>query len=86
MLIRFTQHTRLKECKHFTQSAGLVAVHPIADALCDEYPFFSWLLRAISFQEFGYDPDGVFLPPPDSLGFAVGDSCETITASQVAFE
>lgn len=45
---------------HFTQSAGLVAVHPIADQMCDEYPFFSWLLRALAFQKFGYDPDNVF--------------------------
>jgi hypothetical protein len=35
--------------RHFTQSAGLVAIHPIADQLADEYPFFSWYLRAISF-------------------------------------
>jgi hypothetical protein len=46
--------------KHFTQSAGLVAIHPIADQLADEYPFFSWYLRALSFIKFKYDPDGVF--------------------------
>jgi hypothetical protein len=34
-----------KESGHFTQSAGLVAAHPIADALVDEFPFFAWLLR-----------------------------------------
>lgn len=49
-----------KEGKHFTQSAGLVAIHPIADQMCDEYPFFSWYLRAKAFQMFKYDPDGVF--------------------------
>lgn len=26
---------------HFTQSAGLVAIHPIADALADEYFYFA---------------------------------------------
>ncbi|HFL3236631.1 TPA: hypothetical protein ACG3KH_004064 [Clostridioides difficile] len=46
--------------RHFTQSAGLVAIHPIADQLADEYPFFSWYLRALSFEQFNYDPDGVF--------------------------
>jgi len=49
-----------KDGLHFTQSAGLVAVHPIADQMCDEFPAFSWLLRAMSFQKFGYDPDKVF--------------------------
>jgi len=49
-----------KHGNHFTQSAGLVAIHPVADALCDEYPFFSWLLRATSFFLFRYDPDEVF--------------------------
>lgn len=50
----------VKSGDHFTFSAGLVAVHPIADALCDEYPFFTWYLRALSFQKFNYDPDSVF--------------------------
>jgi len=46
--------------KHFTQSAGVVASHPVADALGDEYPFFAWLLRYEAFKRFGYDPDRVF--------------------------
>jgi len=50
----------VKEGKHFTHSAGLVAIHPIADQMCDEYPFMAWLLRAESYNRFGYDPDGVF--------------------------
>lgn len=32
--------------RYFTHSAGLVAVHPIADALADEVPYFAWLLKA----------------------------------------
>ena len=52
----------VKNGLHFTQSAGLIATHPIADQMCDEYPFFSWYLRAIAFQKFGYDPDEVFSP------------------------
>lgn len=50
----------VKDGLHFTQSAGLVATHPIVDQMCDEYPFFSWYLRAIAFKKFGYDPDRVF--------------------------
>lgn len=61
---------------HFTQSAGLVAAHPIADAIVDEFPFFAWLLRAIAFQRFGYDPDHVFGGSTNELGFAPGYSCD----------
>lgn len=45
---------------YFTDTAGLVAVHPVADALADELPYFAWLLRAEAFARFGFDPDGVF--------------------------
>jgi hypothetical protein len=56
--------------RHCTQSAGLVAVHPIADQACDEYPAFAWLLRAMAFQKFSYDPDEVFSSNPhDPFGF-----------------
>jgi hypothetical protein len=64
--------------KHFTQSAGVVATHPVADALSDEYPFFAWLLRFEAFQRFGYDPDGVFSSRQDDLGFAEGHKCEAV--------
>jgi hypothetical protein len=70
---------------HFTQSAGLVAVHPIADGICDEYPFFSWLLRAEAFRRFGYDPDGVFAEsPPDQLGFVANHMSEIICSGEVS--
>jgi hypothetical protein len=62
--------------KHFTQSAGVVASHPVADALGDEYPFFAWLLRYEAFKRFGYDPDGVFSSQQDGLGFAEGHQSE----------
>jgi hypothetical protein len=45
---------------YFTDSAGLVAIHPIADALADETAFFAWLLRYEAFLRFGFDPDNVF--------------------------
>ena len=60
----------VKDGKHFTQSAGLVAIHPIADQMCDEFPAFSWLLRALAYKRFGYDPDTVFSSKPhDKYGF-----------------
>jgi hypothetical protein len=65
-----------KDCRHFTQSAGLIATHPIADAMCDEFPFFAWLVRAESYKRFGYDPDGVFSSNQNEFGFAPGRSCE----------
>ena len=68
-----------KSGQHFTQSAGVVAVHPIADGMCDEYPFFAWLLRAEAFRRFGYDPDGVFSDLSlDQFGFVSGRQTETI--------
>jgi hypothetical protein len=63
---------------HFTQSAGLIATHPIADAICDEFPAFAWRLRAESFKLFGYDPDGVFSNRRDELGFATGHRCTVV--------
>ena len=49
----------VKDGEHFTQSAGLVAIHPIAEALAEEYFYFSWLLRYESYVRFSYDPDEV---------------------------
>jgi len=56
----------------------LIATHPVADALCDEFPFFAWLLRAESFRRFGYDPDGVFSSQQDEFGFVEGHHCEMV--------
>ncbi len=75
-----------KECRHFTQSAGLIATHPVADAMSDEFPFFAWLLRAESFHRFGYDPDGVFSSSQNEMGFAEGHGCEVITANGAPFQ
>ena len=52
----------------------------MADALCDEFPFFSWFLRALSFKRFGYDPDGVFSPPQTENGFAEGCKRDVLAA------
>jgi hypothetical protein len=67
-----------KSGNHFTQSAGLIAVHPLADAMVEEFPFFAWLLRARSFLKFGYDPDGVFSTNRDVYGFSAGKCCRII--------
>jgi hypothetical protein len=69
--------------RHFTQSAGVITAHPIADAMCDEFPFFAWLLRAESFRRFGYDPDGVFSESQDELGFARGFASEVVLACAI---
>ncbi len=63
-----------REPRHFTQSAGLVAVHPLADALADEFAVFAWRLRAESFLRFGYDPECAFNKRVDDYGFA-GPRC-----------
>ena len=74
----------IKLGNHFTQSAGVITAHPIADALCDEYPFFAWLLRALSYQKFGYDPDGVFSKEQDEFGFEIGRPCMSLKLSKTA--
>jgi hypothetical protein len=64
---------------HMTQAAGLVAIHPIADQVCDEYPFFAWFLRAHAFNKFQYDPDGVMAGEPvTELGFSSKSIVETM--------
>jgi hypothetical protein len=70
-----------KDCMHFTQSAGLVAVHPVTDALVDEFPFFTWLLRAEAYRRFGYDPDKVFAADHDNYGFVAGRRCRVIESA-----
>lgn len=50
---------------YFTEAAGLVAVHPVADALASEVPWFAWFLRHEAWQRFAFDPDGVFSSKSD---------------------
>jgi len=71
----------IKECDHFTQSAGLIATHPVADALVDEFPFFTWLLRAMAYVQFGYDPDCAFTSDVDETGFVRGRECRIVRAA-----
>jgi hypothetical protein len=55
-----------------------VAIHPIADALFDEFPVFAWFLRAHAYLRFGYDPDRVFSLDCDDYGFRSGKPCRII--------
>ena len=72
--------------KHFTQSAGLVAVHPVAHALCSEYSEVAWLLRNIAYLKFGYDPDGVLSRGRiNSYGF-VGDTMPEVPFTVASIE
>jgi len=50
-------------------SAGLVAIHPVAEALKDEYFYFAWLLRHEAFLRFKYDPDAVLSEETGEYGF-----------------
>lgn len=50
----------VKDGRLFSEAAGLVAVHPIADAIADEFAYFAWLLRREAHRRFAFDPDGVF--------------------------
>ena len=61
----------VQDGKHFTQSAELVAIHPIAEAITDEYFYFAWLLRHESFLRFNYDPNRVFYKKTDEYGFKI---------------
>jgi len=45
---------------YFTQAAGLVALHPLADAAADEFADFAWWLRHEAYKRFAFDPDEVF--------------------------
>jgi hypothetical protein len=49
-----------RDGNHFTQSAGLVALHPLADGLVGDCAYFAWLLQHEAFVRIDYDPNGVF--------------------------
>jgi hypothetical protein len=45
------------EGDHYTQTAGVVAVHPLVNQLWSVSPAIAHSLRARAFARFGYDPD-----------------------------
>ena len=57
---------------HFTQSAALVAVHPVVYHLKREHPCIVTTLQARAFTKFRYDPKRCFAPNADhnNCGFA----------------
>jgi hypothetical protein len=61
--------------RHFTQSAGLVAMPRHVHLRRPKSSSLSWLLRGIAFSRFGYDPMSVFSDDPhDGFGFVIGSS------------
>ena len=59
----------VRDGKHFTQSAGLVAIHPAAEAPRGECFRFARLPRHEAFLRFDYDPDTVFSERAGECGF-----------------
>lgn len=53
----------------FTLHPGLVAIHPVAEALKDEYSYVAWRLGHEAFLRFNYDPDDVFSEKIEQHGF-----------------
>jgi hypothetical protein len=66
---RRVSHHAVKDGRHFTQSAGLVVVHPIAEAPEDECFHFAWLLRYEALLRFGCDPDAALSERTGERGF-----------------
>jgi hypothetical protein len=66
-----------RDDRHFTQSAGLVAMPRHAHRRRHVDSKLSWLVRGIAFLKFGYDPLAVFSKAPhDRLGFVDGRPCD----------
>ena len=57
---RTTSTKAVNDGQYFTEAAGLVALHPVADAMADEFAEFAWWLRREAYNRFGFDPDRVF--------------------------
>ncbi len=67
------QFDALRDPKHYTQSAGLVAVHPLVYHLIAEHPCIVFTLRWRAFDAFKYDPAKYFAPEGhDECGFVAG--------------
>ena len=63
----------VKDGTQFTQSAGLIAVHPLFDRAIEIYPEIALTMRLEAMQRFSYDPDGAFGGGPiNRYGFTKG--------------
>ena len=62
-----------KNHRHFTQTAGLVALEPELHKITESCAVFAWYLRCKTFQIHAYDPDGIFSGlKSDEYGFVGG--------------
>ena len=75
-MTRRTSLHAVKNGRHFTQSAGLFATRPVAEAPRDEYFHFARLLRHEAFLRFGCDPGAVFSGETYEYGFREGGRME----------
>lgn len=62
-----------KHGRHFTETAGMVTVHPLVQELYDHRACIRRTLRARSFTQFKYDPDEDFAKggPHNEFGFRI---------------
>jgi hypothetical protein len=66
-----------RDDRHFTQSAGLVAMPLHAHRRRHSDAMLSWLIRGFAYMKFGYDPLAVFSKGPhDRFGFVEGRPCD----------
>ena len=65
-----------RAAKHYTQSANLVALHPVVQHLMAQYPCIVNTLQHRIFDAFGYDPANLFAPGRghDNCGFVLNDA------------
>lgn len=64
-----------KHGRHFTETAGMVTVHPLVQELYDHCACIRRTLRARSFTQFKYDPDEYFEKgrPHNERGFVISE-------------
>jgi hypothetical protein len=73
----------LKRGKHFTQTAGMAAIHPIVQELYEAYPCLRRTLQARSFASFGYDPEHFFSQcEHTAFGFVVPEEHPSVWAER----
>jgi hypothetical protein len=67
----------VRKPRHFTQSAGLVAMPRHAHQARHRKVALTWMLRGVAYRRFGYDPLTVFSGEPhDEYGFLLDRPCE----------
>jgi hypothetical protein len=64
--------------RHFTQSAGIAAVHPTVNIDAHGDTTVSRFLKLLAFLKFGYDPEQRFGDKTDDYGFESGHRCKVL--------